>query len=172
MTPRFYKIRKSFLIPLGLNAVLLLVLLLLSLFVKGAPTEKVILFAFFLPTALIGLEAYSRRVTALEDGIMIKKFFREKIFQWQDITHVGVMVMRRKIYFLMTTTKGFHVLSNAYDHYPDLLRHLEDHLGPEKVTEDVRQQMQDPISNRSDIIAAWFAATVILGMIILKLYPV
>jgi hypothetical protein len=171
MTQHIFRIRKSFLIPLGLAVILLLVLLLLSVLYKGVPTERLVLTAFFIPSALIFFEALSRRVTAGEQEIRIKKFLREKSFQWHEITHIGTLSMRRKIYFLLTTTKGFHVLSNAYQDYPDLIRHLDLHLDREKVDDEVRAQMENPMVNISDIIAAWFAAVVLLGIIVMKIVP-
>ena len=171
MTERIYRIRKSFLIPLGVAVTLLLVLLLLSVFYKGTPTERLVLTAFFIPSALILFEALTRRVTALETEIRIKKFLREKSFQWHEITHIGTLTMRRKIYFLLTTTKGFHVLSNAYEDYTDLIKHLDLHLEKERMDEEVRGQAQTPVVNVSDIIAAWFAAAALLGIIAMKVMP-
>jgi hypothetical protein len=171
MTQHIYRIRKTFLIPLGLDIALLLILLLLSVLFKGTSTERLVLTAFFIPSTLIFFEAVSRRVTAGDQEIRIKKFLREKSFQWHEITHIGTLTMRKKIYFLLTTTKGFHVLSNAYKDYPELIRHLDQHLDKEKIDEEVRVQMENPVANISDIIAAWFAAAVMLGIIIMRLYP-
>jgi len=171
MVQHIYRIRKTFLIPLGLDVALLLILLLLSVLCKGTPTERLVLTAFFIPSTLIFLEAGSRRVTAGDQEIRIKKFLREKSFQWHEITHIGTLSMRKKIYFLLTTTKGFHVLSNAYKDYPELIRHLDQHLEKEKIDEEVRVQMENPVANISDIVAAWFAAVVMVGLIMMRLFP-
>jgi hypothetical protein len=170
MTERIFRIRKAFLIPLALDVTLLLILFLLSVLFKGMPSERVVLAAFFIPSALIFFEAVSRRVIARDQEIVIKKFLREKSFQWHEITHVGTLMMRKKIYFLLTTTKGFHVLSNAYKDYPDLVRHLDAHLDKEKVDDEVRAQAEKSVANISDIIAAWFAVVVLLGIIMMKIF--
>jgi len=171
MTQQIYRIRKAFLVPLGLAVTLLMVLLILSVLYKGAPTERLVLTAFFIPSLLIFLEALSRQVTAGDEEIRMKKFMREKSFQWHEITHVGTLTMRKKIYFLLTTTKGFHVLSNAYKDYTELIRHLDLHLDREKVEDEVRVQIENPVANISDIIAAWFAVAVLLGIITMKVFP-
>jgi hypothetical protein len=171
MTQKIYRIRKTFLIPLGLAVAMLMALLLLSIVYKGTPTERLVLTAFFIPSAVIFFEALSRHVTAGDQEIRIKKFLREKSFQWHEITHIGTMTMRKKIYFLLTTTKGFHVLSNAYQDYTELIRHLDLHLDREKVEDEVRAQIENPVANISDIIAAWFAVAALLGIITMKVVP-
>ena len=79
------------------------------------------------------------------------------------------MIIRRKVYLLLTTTKGFFILSNAYENFPGLIRNLVERLSPDKVEEDVRAQGENPVKNRTDMISLWFAVVVICGIILLKL---
>ena len=171
MNQQVFRIRNLFLIPLGIDVLLLLTLLLLSVFYKGSSTERMVLTVILIPAVLIFIESFSRRVTADENGIVIKKFFREKSLQWQEITHLGLMVMRSKAYFLLTTTKGYYVLSNAYEKYEDMIRHISDHLEKERVEENVSAQIAAPMKNVSDFVGAWIALIVLTGIIVVKFFP-
>ncbi|MCX5845538.1 MAG: hypothetical protein NTW12_04150 [Deltaproteobacteria bacterium] len=100
---------------------------------------------------------------------MITKFLRKKEFSWGDITHVGAMILRKKVYLLLTTVKGFYILSNAYENYSFLVRDVVDHIDKEMVEEDVRNQIEHPVKNISDIIMTWVTAMVLIGIITIKL---
>jgi hypothetical protein len=168
MTQTIYRIRSSFLIPLGLDVALLLVLLAWSVLGSGTCTEHVVLGIFFLLALAVFAEAVSRNVSADEDGISIRKFFRGTRLLWQEINYAGTLIMRGKAYILLTTTKGYHVLSSAYGNYEKLVDHMVRHLDAERVEETLRAQIDQPIRGRSDAASAWFAAAVILGILILK----
>jgi hypothetical protein len=77
--------------------------------------------------------------------------------------------MRKRVYLLLTTTRGFIILSNAYEDFSALIRNIVAQVGPEKVEEEVRAQAERPVRNRADVISLWFAVVVISGLIILKL---
>lgn len=171
MSVHTYKIKKSLLLPLAVDVSLLLLLLLLSLFFKGSFTESVVLVAIFIPLTLAFLEALSREVLTEDKGVKMRKFARRKELSWEDITHVGIVIIRKKIYLLLTTVKGFYFISNAYDAFYGLVQDVADHVGLEKVEEDVRTQMDHPVRNVSDVASSWLAAVVILAIIIMKVFP-
>jgi hypothetical protein len=115
MTRQDYRIKRAFLIPLGIDALLLMVLLILSWVNKGAPSERIVLAFFFTIAGAVWGEALTRRITSDENGVTIRKFMKEKTLAWENITHLGMMALRNKAYILMTTTRGFFVISNAYE---------------------------------------------------------
>jgi hypothetical protein len=82
---------------------------------------------------------------------------------------LGCLILRKKVYLLLTTTKGFIILSNAYGDFSALIRSIVEQVGPEKVEEEVRALAESPVKNRADVISLWFAVAVIFGLIILKL---
>jgi hypothetical protein len=168
MSGHTYKIKKSLLVPLGIDVLLFLLLLIISLFFKGSLTEQVVLFVIFVPLTLAFFEALSREVSMGDKGIVIRKFTRRKELSWGDITHVGIVIIRKKVYLLLTTLKGFYFISNTYESFYELVRHIIEHVGPEKVEEDVHTQMEHPIRSISDIVSSWFAAVVILVIIVMK----
>jgi hypothetical protein len=85
---------------------------------------------------------------------------------------VGCLIIRKRVYLLLTTTKGFHFLSNAYDDFSALVRNIVDHVGIDKSEEEVRHQIENPLKNVSDLVSMWFAVIVIAGIIIMKILPV
>ena len=105
-----------------------------------------------------------------DQGIMIRKFMRRKELRWEDITHIGALILRNRVYILLTTVKGFYILSNAYDKFSILVGDLASHMDNEKVEEEVRRQIEHPAKNTSDIIMTWFTAVVLAGIIMIKLF--
>jgi lysylphosphatidylglycerol synthetase-like protein (DUF2156 family) len=168
MERNIFKIKKAFVIPFIMIIVLLFLLLLLSLF-AGQPWEKIFLVFAFTATLLVGIEAAKREIVVTRESLIIKKFFRSKSFSWTDITQLAVVELRNKVYFLLTTTKGFYFFSNFYENHPLLIRSIMDRLAPEKVEVEVRNYLDRPVERRSQIIFCWITAAMIAAFIILKL---
>jgi hypothetical protein len=169
MTAHIFKIRRELLIPFGICAAGLFCLLVLALMVKGSGLERILLAAITLITVAFFLMARDRRITITDQGIVIRKLFRTKEIHRDNITHVGCVILRKKAYLLLTTTKGFIILSSAYENFSALLRSIVGQVDPEKVEEEVRALAESPVKNRADVISLWFAVAVIFGFIILKL---
>ena len=147
---------------------LLFVLWALSL-LSGQTWEKIILAVLCVTTLVIAIESYEREVTACEDGLRIKKFFRIKNFTWTEITHLGIVIMRNKAYFLLTTTKGFYMFSNLLQDHTGLIRHLAEKLGDEKVEVEIKNYLENPIERTSLIVLTWIALMIIVAIILTKL---
>ena len=164
-----YKVKRAFLVPFSIMVVLLFLLLGISL-ITGQAWEKIILAVLCVIILTIDIEAARRGIIANEEGLKIKKFFREKNFTWPEITHLAVVVMRNKAYFLLTTTKGFYIFSNLLENHALLIRFLLDKLGQEKVEVEVTNYLENPIERSSLIVMSWVAVIVISIIIILKLF--
>ena len=156
-------------IPFTVDVVLLVFLFILSFIYKSLPFERIALAVILLPVIYAYIEVFFREVTVGPEGLLIKKFMRRKALFWEDITHVGLLVLGKKVYVLLTTVKGFHILSNAYERYICLFEDLIGHLDKDKVDQEVRMQIEHAVAYRSDIIGAWFAAAAISGIIFMKL---
>jgi|GEM_PF-6381664 len=107
MSTRIYTINRALVLPLALNAVLLLTVLALTAVRPSTAAERVLLAAALVPMAVIAVEASLRRVAVGDAGLVLSKFFKQRSLQWADITHVGALAVRRKVYLVLTTTKGF-----------------------------------------------------------------
>jgi len=116
-----YRIKRSLAVALIVDTALLVALLGVAFFKGNSPVEKVILSVFLVPLLLVTLEANYRRVTVSEKGLSIKKFFLKREFLWGDVTDVGAVILRNRVYLVLTTTKGFHIISNAYDGFSALV---------------------------------------------------
>jgi hypothetical protein len=171
MSQRFYTIRKAFLIPLGLDVVLLFCLLLMSLVMKGDAVEKLVLTFFSLPALYLFLECFLRRVTVSEEGLFIRKLGRGKALSWVEITHVGCLILHKKIYLLFTTVKGFFIISNAFERFSALVEEVVAHVEPEKVEEEVRLQAGCSMRGIPHIVSAWFEAAFMAVIILMKMFP-
>jgi hypothetical protein len=79
-------------------------------------------------------------------------------------------MMRTKVYAVLTTTKGFHVLSNSYEDFYGLLRHIVDHVEKERVEKEVLNLLENPVENRTNILSAWAAAVFFCVIIFFKLF--
>ena len=169
MPDRIYTINRALVLPLVLNALLLLAVLILTFMRQGTSTERVLLLAALIPMAGIALESSRRKVEASDSGLVLIKFFKRRALNWADITHVGALAVRKKVYLVLTTTKGFHVLSNAYGRFGDLVRDVTGHVEAERVEEGAREILEGSTGNRSNIYAAWLAAILLAVVIVMKI---
>ncbi len=170
MPGRVYKIRRGFITPLAVDVFLMAVLLGLIYMHDNAPVERIILTVVFVPLCLVFAELLMRQVDAGETGIKIKRFFRKKELLWGDITELGSLVLRNKVYLVLTTKKGFYVISNSYEEFTSLVQFMIDHLEKDKVEEGVSNLVLYPVRKLSDIVSAWIAAVILLIVVFAKLF--
>jgi lysylphosphatidylglycerol synthetase-like protein (DUF2156 family) len=171
MAQNVFKIRRAFLVPFITIVVLLLLLFLLSLF-RGQMWEKIVLAVSFTSTLLIAIEATRRKIVVTDEGLKIEKFFLTKEFVWTEITHLAVVDLHNKVYFLLTTTKGFYFFSNLLENHALLIRSLVDKLENERVETEVKNYLDHPVERRSLIVICWLAVLISVAFIILKLVSV
>ena len=147
MYQNVYRIRRSFLIPFFVDFILLFFLLLLSYFLGGSKLERILLTAIFIPVLYVLFESSFRMVQTGDQGIMIRKFMRKKEFRWEDVTHIGALILRSRVYLLLTTVKGFYILSNAYEKFSALVADFTSHMDNEKVDEETKAVATDPVTS-------------------------
>jgi hypothetical protein len=164
-----YTIKKSFLVPFGLTVCLLVVLLFMSFFYRRSVTETVVLAVFLCAALPVLFEISYRLVTVDAAGLTVRKFLRDRTIPWESVNQVGLVVVRRKSYLLLTTRKGFYILSNSYGDFTRLVREITDHIPPDRVEAEVRQQLEDPLVNRGDVFSIWLAVIMMTALIIMKL---
>ncbi len=171
MPQRLHRIKNAFLIPLGLDVALLFCLFLMALFLNGDTVERLVFALFFLPAGYLFLECLRRRVTVTQGGLVIRKLWFEKAISWDEITHVGGLTLHKKVYLLLTTVKGFFIVSNAFEGFPALTGEIVAHVGLEKVEEEVRLQAGRLVTGIAPVVSAWIAAAAMIGIILLKVFP-
>lgn len=168
MTQNTFKIKKAFLVPFITIVVLLFLLFMISLF-KGQALEKFILAFSFVISSFIAIEATKRKVTVTNDVLKIEKFFRTKEVTWAEITQLGVVMLRNKIYFILTTIKGFYFFSNLLENHALLIRSIVNKLEDERVEIEVKNYLENPVEQRSLIVMCWFGVLISAVFVILKL---
>ncbi len=171
MLQRVYTIRRAFLIPLGLDAFLLLSLFAISWLPQGSTTERLVFAVFFFPSVYLFLECIFRRVTVDDEGIALRRLRKEKRVPWDGVTHVGGLSLRGKVYLLLTTVRGLFIVSNAYGKFPELKEAIVSHVDPARVAEEVRLREGCPPSGVAHIAMAWVAAVFMVGIIVIKMLP-
>jgi hypothetical protein len=172
MPRHIYRIRKSFVIPLTIDCILLFVLMAMAWLDRSPSLERGVITVFFLLALFVLIEAARRGIAISDEGLKINKFFKIKNLLWTDITHIGCLVLRSRVYILLTTTKGFHILSNAYEGFPRMVGDLLGHIPADtiEVEAEARAQCENPVRNTADLIAVWVAAVVLAGIICVKLF--
>jgi len=171
MPQHVYTIRRAFLIPLGVDAFLLFCLFVISLLPQGSKTERLVFAIFFFPSLYLFLESFFRRVTVDEGGIVLRRLWREKGIPWEGITHVGGLSLHKKVYILLTTVRGFFIISNAYRGFSDLVEEIVSHVDLTRVEEEARLQAGRSPSGIAHIVMAWIAAVFMVGIILIKMLP-
>jgi hypothetical protein len=167
---QIHRIRRAIVIPLAVSFLSLFVLLLSAWLVTSFPGERSFLTAIFLLVGYLLLEVFSRQASLGNEKLEIRKFLRNKELGWDEITHLGSLVMGAKVYLLLTTTKGFTILSNNYERFPDLLCHLVENLKAERVGGEISGLMANPRQNCGPVRSAWLMAVVIMAIMVLRLF--
>jgi hypothetical protein len=167
MNENVYKIRRAFLIPLIAIVVLLFLLFLISLF--NRQIWEIVVLAILLFASLAAAANMARKEIVINDtGMKIKKIFRSKEFSWPEITHLAVVVLKKKVYFLLTTTNGFYIFSNLFENHASLAHYVAGKLGEEKVEPEVKTYLDHPLERLALIVMSWFAVLIIIATIILR----
>jgi hypothetical protein len=171
MSQRIYTIKKAFLVPLGVDVLLLCALFAISMLPQGSATERLVFAIFLVPSLYLFFECLLRRVTVDGGGIVIRKLLREKGVSWEGITSVGGLSMHNKVYLLLTTIKGFFIISNAYGGFPDLAAEIVSRVDRARVEEEVLLQVGRSPSVVFHAALAWTAAVFMVGIILIKMLP-
>jgi len=169
MATSVYRIRKALRVPLVLASVLLLILVFIS-FIRGSTPEKIVFSIVLIPLLYLCLEANTRRVETEGETLRLTRLFRTRELNWSNITDVGVVMMRTKVYTVLTTTKGFHILSNSHENFYGLLRTIVDGVEKERVEKEVLNLLENPVENRTNIFSAWAATAFFCVIIFFKLF--
>lgn len=166
-----HKIRLALAIPLALTFFPLLILLFMSCMLPAFSGERIVLTLILLVDLYLIAEILCRRVDLQSEGLQIKRLLRSRELAWDEITHLGALRLGARIYLLLTTTRGFYILSNSYGRFPELLRYLSEKLGAGKTDEGICKLLEGPWKNNKPVYAAWLAVLVLSAVISGRLLP-
>jgi hypothetical protein len=172
MLPETYKIKKAIVIPLGISVFAIVGLILISVLFLPLQGERLVMPVLFVIGLYIFLESFSHQVILKAEGIVIKKFLRKKELAWDHITLVDSMIMGSKVYLLLTTKKGFHILSNNYERFSRLIGRFREYLGEERIDGRIIGFIEHPLINNKPVYSAWLMAIFMMAILVLRLYMI
>ena len=168
-TTSSYRIRTSFLVPLGL-VVLLSLLLLATAFYLQLPTAKIIILgAFLVPAGVIFAESSLRRVELAEDAVTVNKLLRSKRLSYTELTAVDAIRVRKRAFISLSSADDFLILSNSYAGFGRLLEQLLSRVPESVISAETREMAENPPHKCSDIFSAWLAVAVLVLIIFVQL---
>ncbi len=160
-----YKIRKSFLLPMGL-VMLFSATLLASALYLGLPTAKIIILAVFLiPVCILFIESSRRKVIISDEAIEVQKLLRSKRLSYAELTDVDTIQMRKRVFVSLSSENDFLILSNSYNQFGDMLREIITRSPGSIVSDKAKQLAEHPPKKCSDIFSAWLAVAVLVLII-------
>ncbi|PLY03892.1 MAG: hypothetical protein C0622_03835 [Desulfuromonas sp.] len=169
MEPAIYKIRKNFLLPLGL-VVLLGCILMISTIYLGLPKAKIIILgAFLIPAFILFVESSLRRVHLFADAIQVDKALRKKRIPYAELTAVDTIQVRKRIFISLSSENDFLILSNSYGQFGQLVNELIAKVPDEIISAETRNLAAAPPKKCSDVFSAWLAVAVLALIIYVQL---
>ena len=164
-----YKIRKGFLIPMGITVVLAVILLLIGVSAQMPAGRLYLLAAFMVPAVLIFIESRRRKVHIGADRVLMEKTLGTKEIKFTDLTSVDAVRVRKRVFISLTTENTFMIISNSYERFDELVQQLVDLVPEPTISDEARQMAADPPLKCSDIFSAWLAVAVLLLVIAAQL---
>lgn len=164
---RTYRIRRAFVVPMGLLIVLTITLLVISI-VQGQPLGKVIILAgLILPLAALFVESTFRCVIVDNKGVTAHRPFRKRHVNFADVTSLESVRVRSRVFLtLVAGNDDFLIISNSYAGFADLLQELAKAVPEGTVTEETELLMKQPPLRQADIFTAWFAVIALVYILI------
>jgi len=144
----------------------------LSLYYGPSVTELIILGIILCASIAILLECFYRSVTVGPNGLIIKKFLKTREIPWDMVHQVGMMIIRRKCYLILTTGLGFHIFSSSYGNFTDFVRNVVGHVSSKSVDENVQRYVEDPVESHGDVYSVCIAVILVLALITMKLFRI
>ncbi len=152
-----FRIRRVFLLPLGLLLAVSLALLAVVILQGQTGGKIIILGIMIIPVAVILVESLARRAEVGDDAVTVHKFLRDKSLRYADLTEVESVVVRKRAFLSLSTEEHFLIISNAYDDFPRLVQTLLARVPAGVITEQARAMAANPPTKSSDIVSCWLA---------------
>ncbi len=161
-----FRIRKTFLLPLGL-VVLEIIALLVSCIVFKQPLGKsIILGVMVLPVVVLFIECLFRHTTINDNAVITRKFLRSKKIELAKISSIEtIQIKKRAFVTICTTDDDFLIFSNAYSGFPTMITTLLSSVPEEVISEETAAMANEPPQKTSDVITCWLAAA-LMGFIL------
>lgn len=164
-----FRIRKSFLLALGLTSLLLAALLVVCIVQQEKTAKIFILAVMMLPIVGLLSESLRRKVEFSDAAIIAYRLLRRKHIPLAKVTSVDTVKVRRRAFVSINSEEDFLILSNNYEHFDQLLAQLIARLPERVVSEETRALADNPSSKRNDLFSLWLAVVVLILILYIQL---
>lgn len=158
-----YRIRRSFLLPLGLVVTLCLVLAAIVIIQAQPPAKLLVVGCALLPLGYLFFECVVRRIEIDSTGLRMIRLARVRAFTWDEITTVETVRVRQRAFLTINAGEEFLIIANMYAGFDRLLNTVLERVPAGAVSEETRSLAKAPPMKHSDIVILW-------GLVILMAY--
>lgn len=156
-----FRIRRAFLLPLGVLFLLCLALL-AACVLQGEPGGKVaILSVIILPVGILFVECLFRRAEIGTEEMMVFKLLRRKSLRFAEITAVETVQVRKRAFLTVCAGDEFVILSNAYGDFSRLVETILARVPVSTISEETRSMAAAPPRKSTDIVSCWLAVALV-----------
>ncbi len=160
-----FRIRKGFLVPLGLLSIETMALL-ITCFMFDEPIAKRIIVGFLiLPVVVLFLECLFRRTVIDAEQVCTRKLLRRKCMRFDEMTAVETVQVKKRAFVTLCSEDDFMIVSNAYSSFPVMVNALLARVPKKSISDETAEMAQEPPRKTADIVSCWLAV-VLLGFIL------
>ena len=160
-----YRIRPSFLLPLGLVVVLSLVLAAIVIFQHQPPVKLLVVGCALLPLGYLLFECGVRRIETDSAGLRMIRLGRVRAFAWSEITMVETVRVRQRAFLTINAGEEFLIIANMYAGFDRLLTSVLERVPATAISEETRTLASAPPVKHSDIVILWGLALMMAYLI-------
>lgn len=160
-----YRIRSSFLFPLGLVVTLCLVLAAIVIIQHQPPVKLLVVACALLPLGYLLFECGVRRIEIDSDGLRMIRLSRVRAFTWDEITTVETVRVRQRAFLTINAGEEFLIIANMYAGFDRLLNTVLERVPAGAISEETRLLAQAPPVKHSDIVILWGLALMMAYLI-------
>lgn len=136
------------------------------IFMEGTSQRGILLIVILAPLFYLGAEVLARRISVDDRGMSISKLLRSTRIDWPDVESVDAIKTGSKLFLIVQKSDGRSTfVTNTIRPFKDLTGRILDGVGPEKITETVRELLADPPTKHGPMIQAWLVCCV-LGILV------
>ena len=160
-----YRIRSSFLLPLGLVVALSLVLVAIVITQHQPPVKLLVVGCALLPLGYLLFECGARRIEIDSNGLRMIRLGRVRGFLWTEITAVEMVRVRQRAFLTINAGEEFLIIANMYAGFDRLLASILERVPAEVISEETRLLAQAPPVKHSDVVILWGLAMMMAYLI-------
>ena len=160
-----YRIRTSFLFPLGLVVLLCLVLAGIVIIQGQPPVKLLVVGCALLPLGYLLFECVVRRIETDSAGLRMIRLGRVRAFAWNEITAVETVRVRQRAFLTINAGEEFLIIANMYTGFDRLLASVLEQVPAAAISAETRTLAQAPPVKHSDIVILWGLALMMAYLI-------